>query len=85
MLDEAQKVLKAIRHMEGSLDDSTRNSLCSPDDPDLRITFPLTRCLAVLKEKYNIIYQIHQERFEQVKSEYSPPVLWLALTCRRTG
>lgn len=71
MLDEAQNILKAIKQMEGSLDDSTRNSLCSPEDPDLRITYPLAKCVGVLKEKYNIIYQIHQERFEQVKSEYT--------------
>ncbi|KAL1956419.1 hypothetical protein VTO42DRAFT_7305 [Malbranchea cinnamomea] len=67
LVEEAQNIIKAIRQMERSLDDSTRKSLCSPDDPDLRITYPLTGCLAVLKEKYNVIYQIHQERFEQVK------------------
>lgn len=69
MIDEAQKMITTIRQMEASLDDpkSSRDYQLTQDG-DLTITYPLTRCLQVLKEKHIQISRLHRERFEQVKS-----------------
>ncbi|KAK4044688.1 microtubule associated protein-domain-containing protein [Parachaetomium inaequale] len=64
MVEEAQKMITTIRQMEASLDDAKpRRS----DDGDLKITYPLTRCLQVLKEKHIQVSRLHRERYEQVK------------------
>ncbi|KAM7189164.1 anaphase spindle elongation protein 1 [Naviculisporaceae sp. PSN 640] len=70
MIDEAQKIISAIRQMEASLegtkprrDQRSRGT----DDDDLQITYPLTRCLQALKEKQTQIGRLHRDRFEQVK------------------
>ncbi|KAL2753294.1 hypothetical protein ACRALDRAFT_1083045 [Sodiomyces alcalophilus JCM 7366] len=65
MMAEAQKLITTIRQMEVSLDDS-RTRRTSEDD-DLQITYPLTRCLQLLKERHIQIGRLHKERFEQVK------------------
>ncbi|KAI1327879.1 microtubule associated protein-domain-containing protein [Xylariaceae sp. FL0255] len=65
MVVEAERIITLIRQMEISLDDTrTQRNL---DDDDLQVTFPLTRCLTVLKEKHMQISKLHRERFEQVK------------------
>ncbi|KLJ13383.1 hypothetical protein EMPG_11672 [Blastomyces silverae] len=66
MIDEAQQTIQLIKQMEASLDDSTKHDH-QIDGGDLRITFPLNRCLKVLKEKYTTISKLHRERFEQIK------------------
>ncbi|OAX81730.1 hypothetical protein ACJ72_03933 [Emergomyces africanus] len=66
MIDEAQQTIQLIKQMEASLDDSTKHDH-NIDGGDLRITFPLNRCLKVLKEKYTTISKLHRERFEQIK------------------
>ncbi|EEQ84516.2 microtubule associated protein [Blastomyces dermatitidis ER-3] len=66
MIDEAQQTIQLIKQMEASLDDSTKHDH-QIDGGDLRVTFPLNRCLKVLKEKYTIISKLHRERFEQIK------------------
>jgi protein regulator of cytokinesis 1 len=69
MVEEAQKMITTIRQMEASLDDAKpRRS----DDGDLKITYPLTRCLQVLKEKHMQVSRLHRERYEQVKSMPCP-------------
>lgn len=68
MMDEAQRMVTAIRQMEASLDDSRSRREYSSEDDDLRVTYPLSRCLQVLKEKHMQISRLHRERFEQVKS-----------------
>lgn len=68
MTDEAQRIITTIKQMEASLDDNKANREYDPEDEDLKITFPLTRCLQVLKEKHQQISRLHKERFEQVKS-----------------
>ena len=68
MVEEAQKIITTIRQMEASLDDSKPRRDYQSDDEDLKITYPLTRCLQVLKEKHIQISRLHKERFEQVKS-----------------
>ncbi|KAI1274800.1 microtubule associated protein-domain-containing protein [Xylaria sp. FL0933] len=65
MVDEADRIITLIRQMETSLDDT--KAQCNPEDDDLQITFPLTQCLKVLKEKHAQIAKLHRERFEQVK------------------
>lgn len=69
LIDEAQKLVTAIRQMEASLDDSRSGRDYRTEDDDLQITYPLTRCLQLLKEKHIQISRLHRERFEQVKSK----------------
>ena len=72
MIEEAQKIITVIRQMECSLDDSKpRRDYQSEEDDELKITYPLTRCLQFLKERHIQISRLHRERFEQVKSK--PP------------
>ncbi|RMZ71348.1 Microtubule associated (Ase1) [Pyrenophora seminiperda CCB06] len=66
MTEEAHRLLKTIRQMEASLDDDKPNPNYEQHNDD-DITFPLTRCLQGLKERYNTISKRHQERFEQVR------------------
>ncbi|XDG00964.1 hypothetical protein ABKA04_000579 [Annulohypoxylon sp. FPYF3050] len=67
LVDEAQRIITTIRQMEASLDGPHSQRNHSAEDDDLRITYPLTRCLPVLKEKHKQISKLHRERFEQVK------------------
>lgn len=72
MVDEAQKIITTIRQMEASLDDSKARRDYHGEDDELKVTYPLSRCLQVLKEKHIHISRLHRERFEQVKSEWPP-------------
>lgn len=65
--NEANKIIKTIKQMQATLDDSTTHQY-RLDDGDLKVAAPLTQCLQTLKEKHNAIAKIHHERFEQVKS-----------------
>jgi protein regulator of cytokinesis 1 len=38
-------------------------------EAELRVTYPLKACLQVLKERHLSISKLHNERYEQVKSE----------------
>ncbi|KAI0180522.1 microtubule associated protein-domain-containing protein [Hypoxylon sp. FL1284] len=69
LVDEAQRIITTIRQMEASLDGSRPGSKhgYAAEDEELRLTFPLTRCVMVLKEKHKQISKLHRERFEQVK------------------
>jgi protein regulator of cytokinesis 1 len=68
MIDEAHRIIKTIKQMEASLDDNKAVQEYEPEDADLKVTYPLSRCLQNLKEKYSRINKIHKERFEQIKS-----------------
>ena len=70
MIEEAKKLITTIRQMEASLDDS-KHRRDYQDDDEMKITYPLIRCLQVLKEKHIQIGRLHRERFEQVKSAHS--------------
>lgn len=61
-------MIKTIKQMEASLEDRAPHDAYQPEDKELKVTVPLTRCLQSLKEKHNTIARIHRERFEQVKS-----------------
>lgn len=67
MTEECQKISKTIKQMEAALDDPKSNPEYELEDQDLKVTFPLTRCLQSLKERYATIGRLHKERFEQVK------------------
>ena len=74
MIEEAQRVITIIRQMECSLDDSKpRRDYQSGEDDELKITYPLTRCLQFLKERHVQISRLHRERYEQVKSKAPDP------------
>ena len=68
MLEEANRLVTTIKQMEASLDDVNPHPRRTSEDPDLRITFPLNRCLNTLSEKHSAVARLHHERFEQVKS-----------------
>jgi len=54
--------------MEASLDDNKSRHEYEAEDENLKITYPLLRCVQGLKEKHLMISKLHRERFEQVKS-----------------
>lgn len=84
MVEEAHRIIKNIKQMEASLDDTKARHELDFEDQALKVTYPLSRCLQVLKEKHNSIAKIHRERFEQVKSGYlrTPYTSSLLTTCR---
>jgi protein regulator of cytokinesis 1 len=72
MTEEAQRIITTIKQMEASLDDNKTRHEYEAEGEDLKITFPLMRCLQGLKEKHLQISKLHKERFEQVKSKPAP-------------
>lgn len=72
MTEEAQRLITAVRQMEESLVDEKANGQYNLDGDDLKISYPLNRCLNFLREKYSALKKLHQERFEQVKSAFLP-------------
>ena len=69
MTEDAKRTITTIKQMEASLDDTKIRHENEIEDEDLKITFPLTRCLQTLKDKHRQISKLHKERFEQVKSK----------------
>lgn len=69
MTEEAQRIITTIKQMDASLDDNKTRHEYEAEDQDLKITYPLIRCLQGLKEKHLQISKLHRERFEQVKSK----------------
>ncbi|KAK4152069.1 microtubule associated protein-domain-containing protein [Chaetomidium leptoderma] len=68
MVEEAQRMVTTIRQMEASLDDNqSRRDYQADSDGNLKITYPLSRCLQTLKEKHIQVSRLHRERYEQVK------------------
>ncbi|KAF1826908.1 uncharacterized protein K489DRAFT_309780 [Dissoconium aciculare CBS 342.82] len=67
LTEKAQSLIKTIRQMERSLDDSRPQSEFEQEADGLQITFPLITCIQRLKEKHHAISKLHRERFEQVK------------------
>ncbi|KAI9816854.1 MAG: hypothetical protein M1827_001499 [Pycnora praestabilis] len=67
LTEEAHRIIKTIKQMEASLDDSRANDDYHLGEDAPKVTFPLVRCVQELKEKHNSISKIHRERFEQVK------------------
>jgi protein regulator of cytokinesis 1 len=71
MTVEAQRLITQIQQMESSLTDEMANGQFELNRDDLRITFPLNRCIAFLREKNDAMSKLHRERFEQVKSKFA--------------
>ncbi|KAJ5257057.1 hypothetical protein N7478_013161 [Penicillium angulare] len=67
MTQEAQRLITTIQQIEVSLGDERANGQYELNRDDLRITYPLTRCIAFLREKSEAMTKLHRERFEQVK------------------
>ncbi|KAJ5371156.1 uncharacterized protein N7496_007248 [Penicillium cataractarum] len=67
MTQEAQRLITTIQQMEASLGDERANGQYELNRDDLRITYPLNRCIAFLREKNEAMTKLHRERFEQVK------------------
>ncbi|OQE27584.1 hypothetical protein PENSTE_c004G09373 [Penicillium steckii] len=67
MTSEAQRLITVIQQMEASLGDERANGQYELSRDDLRITYPLNRCIAFLREKSEGMAKLHRERFEQVK------------------
>ena len=66
--------MKTIRDMEASLEDNKEGSSRGSAGFDEEVTYPLSRCLQGLKEKHNRVSKVHRERFEQVRSRWSPQI-----------
>ena len=71
MTEECHGIIRAIEKMETSLNDGKDNKHAD-ERGDLRVSYPLTRCLQDLKQKHHTICKLHMERFEQVKSKLLP-------------
>ncbi|CAL5873306.1 uncharacterized protein PFLUO_LOCUS7577 [Penicillium psychrofluorescens] len=67
LTQEAQRLITAIQQMEASLGDERANGRYELNRDDLRVTYPLHRCIAFLREKSEAMSKLHRERFEQVK------------------
>ncbi|KAL2797623.1 microtubule associated protein-domain-containing protein [Aspergillus keveii] len=67
MTEEAQKLINAIQQMEESLVDEKANGQYNLDHNDLRVTYPLNRCLAFLREQHSAVSKLHRQRYEQVR------------------
>ena len=84
MTEEARRMILTIKQMEASLDGTKADGSRNDGDPELSISYPLTRCLQSLKQKQSTIAKIHKERFEQVRSRYRNNSLkiqcWVVLT-----
>lgn len=70
MLEEARRIITTVRQMQASLDGRTNRHSYQPDDEELRISYPLTKCLQILKEKHQSVSREHRARFEQVQSKF---------------
>lgn len=76
LTEEAQRLIQNIQQMETSLGDERANGQYELNRDDLRITYPLTRCIAFLREKSAAMSKLHQERFEQVKSKLNRRIFY---------
>ncbi|KAJ5648133.1 hypothetical protein N7490_004505 [Penicillium lividum] len=67
MTQEAERLITTIQQIEVSLGDEKANGQYELNRDDVRITYPLNRCIAFLREKCDGMTKLHRERFEQVK------------------
>lgn len=74
-MEESQRLISTIQQMEASLVDEKANGQYQLDDGELQVTYPLNRCVAYLKEKHSAMSKLHQERYEQVKSQYCSMII----------
>lgn len=67
LTEEAQRLIKTIRQMERSLDDTRPKDDYESEKDGLKVTMPLLSCIERLKQKHHTIAKLHRERYEQVK------------------
>ena len=67
LTEEAQRLIKTIRQMERSLDDTRPNDDYESERDGLKVSYPLLDCIQHLKDKHHTISKLHRERYEQVK------------------
>ncbi|KAI5368131.1 Putative microtubule-associated protein, MAP65/Ase1/PRC1 [Septoria linicola] len=67
LTEEAQRLIKTIRQMERSLDDTRPKDDFEAEKDGLKVTYPLLNCIERLKQKHHTIAKLHRERYEQVK------------------
>lgn len=67
LAEEANNLITTIKQMQTSLDGTKDDHGYHVEDGDLKVTYPLTRCLQALKEKHSVVSRLHRERFEQVR------------------
>ncbi|CAI7598537.1 unnamed protein product [Penicillium palitans] len=67
MTQEAESLITAIQQMESSLSDERANGQYELNRDDLRVTYPLNKCIAFLREKNDSMSKLHRERYQQVK------------------
>ncbi|KAF3048587.1 hypothetical protein E8E11_007902 [Didymella keratinophila] len=65
MTEEAQRLIKTIKQMQDSMDDSKNGTRFKNDET--QVTYPLTRCLKALQEKHDAVAKQYHERFEQIQ------------------
>ncbi|KAK7530948.1 microtubule associated protein-domain-containing protein [Phyllosticta citribraziliensis] len=65
--EECRRLIKTIKQLQASLEGRSSRDSYDPEESDVRITYPLSRCLQTLKERHKAIAKAHRERFEQVK------------------
>ncbi|KAL7802090.1 microtubule associated domain-containing protein [Trichoderma aethiopicum] len=66
MIDEAKKIVSAIRQMELSMSDSKQRRKNSNEE-SMKISYPLIQCLQTLREKHDQVQRVHSERVVQVQ------------------
>lgn len=69
LTEQARQLIRTIRQMEASLDDTKARDDYDREDEELKVTIPLLHCIEHLKQKHKTIGKLHRERFEQVKSK----------------
>ncbi|KAF2148265.1 hypothetical protein K461DRAFT_329872 [Myriangium duriaei CBS 260.36] len=67
LTEQARQLIRTIRQMEASLDDTKTSDDYDREDDELRVTHPLLQCIEQLKQKHKTISKLHRERYEQVK------------------
>ncbi|GAM90646.1 hypothetical protein ANO11243_086910 [Dothideomycetidae sp. 11243] len=67
LTEQARQLIRTIRQMEASLDDTKARDDYDREDDELRVTNPLLQCIDHLKQKHKTISKLHRDRYEQVK------------------
>lgn len=68
LTEQARQLIKVIRQLEASLDDTKARDDYDQEDGELKITYPLLQCVEHLRSKHQTINKLHRERYEQIKS-----------------
>jgi len=68
LTEQARQLIKVIRQLEASLDDTKARDDYDQEDGELKVTYPLLQCVEHLRSKHQTISKLHRERYEQIKS-----------------